>query len=204
MSEKPRVSLPIIVEGRYDKSTLESIVDAHVLTTGGFSIFNNKEKQELLKRLAVNGIIVLTDSDGGGVQIRSFLKGIIPKDKIYNLYIPKKEGKEKRKARPSRSGLIGVEGMGREVLLEILAPFINAKDASPRRDGREITKTDFYFDGLSGRENSSSARASLAKLCCLPTDMSATALLEAMNLLYGYDEYKRFVQIISSDEKSEA
>lgn len=192
--KKPKISIPIIVEGKYDKSTLKSIVDAHVITTGGFSIFNNKEKQMLLKKMSEGGIIILTDSDGGGMQIRSFLQGIIPKGKIYNLYIPKKEGKEKRKTHASRAGLLGVEGMGAEVILGVLAPFINTADNQETFCEKQITKSDFYFDGLSGGENSAARRASIAELCGLPSDMSANALLEAMNLLCGYDEYKRLVE----------
>ena len=102
--EKIKISLPIIVEGRYDKATLSGFIDATIITTGGFSIFNNKEKQALLCRLAKDGIIVLTDSDGGGKQIRKFLAGILPPDKIHNLYIPKIEGKESRKRKPSAAG----------------------------------------------------------------------------------------------------
>ena len=97
--EKVKISLPIIVEGRYDKSALSGFVDATIITTGGFSIFNDKEKQALIRRIAKNGIIVLTDSDGGGKQIRKFLASILPTDKIHNLYIPKIEGKESRKRR---------------------------------------------------------------------------------------------------------
>ena len=100
--EKIKVSLPIVVEGRYDKSTLSGFVDATIITTDGFSIFNNKEKQLLVRRLCADGAIILTDSDGGGKQIRSFLSGIVRSDKIYNLYIPKISGKEKRKQRESR------------------------------------------------------------------------------------------------------
>ena len=119
--ERIKISLPIIVEGRYDKSTLAGFIDAQIITTGGFSIFNNKEKQTLIRRIGQNGIIVLTDSDGGGKQIRSFLSGIIPQDKLHNLYIPKVEGKESRKRKPSASGTLGVEGMEKEVLLRLLA-----------------------------------------------------------------------------------
>ena len=93
MSERIKISLPIAVEGKYDKSTLLSIFDTTVITLGGFAVFNSKEKQLLLRRIAKDGIIVLTDSDGAGKVIRSFLNGIIPKEKIYNLYIPKVAGK---------------------------------------------------------------------------------------------------------------
>ena len=189
--KKIKLKLPLIVEGRYDKATLSGFISGTVITTGGFSIFNNKEKQALIRRIAKDGVIVMTDSDGGGRQIRAFLSGIIPKDKIHHLFIPEIEGKEGRKARPSRSGRLGVEGMSREVLERLLLPFADGSDAVSR--GREITKTDLYLDGLSGRDNSAERRAALCSLCELPLDMTANALLEALNLLYGYDEYKKLV-----------
>ena len=95
--EKKRIKYPIIVEGKYDKNTLLQIFDAHVVTLSGFGIFNSGEKQALLRRLAARGIIILTDSDGAGRQIRSFLLGILPPEKVINLHIPRVEGKEKRK-----------------------------------------------------------------------------------------------------------
>ena len=192
--KKTKISLPIIVEGRYDKSALSGFVDATILTTDGFGVFNNKEKQQLLRRVAKNGIIVLTDSDGGGKQIRKFLAGILPSDKIYNLYIPKIEGKEKRKRKPSASGNLGVEGMDKDIILRLLAPF--AEGESVKKDGKMITKVDFFFDKLTGCESASENRAKVCRICGLPDDMTPNALLEALNLLYTYDEYKRMVDMI--------
>ena len=192
MNKKITISLPIIVEGKYDKIKLDSIFDATIILTGGFAVFNNKEKQMMIRRLGQNGVIVLTDSDGGGKQIRAFLKGTLPKDKIHNLYIPKIEGKEKRKDHASKAGLLGVEGMEKEELIRILSPF--ASDAIPKKDSKMITKVDFYQDKLTGFEKSSDRRAALCALAELPTDLTPNALLEAMNLLYGYDGYKALVE----------
>ena len=189
--EKVKISLPIIVEGRYDKSTLSGFVDATIITTGGFSIFNNKEKQTLIKRIAKDGIILLTDSDGGGKQIRKFLQGILPSDKIHNLYIPKIEGKESRKRKPSASGNLGVEGMEKDVLLRLLTPFKNGETVQKER--KMLSKVDFFEDKLTGCDNSSERRKALCSLCGLPDDMTSNALLEAMNLLYSYEEYKQLV-----------
>ena len=189
--EKIKISLPIIVEGRYDKSALSGFLDATVITTGGFSIFNNKEQQALLRRVAKNGVIVLTDSDGGGKQIRKFLSGILHADKIHNVYIPKVAGKESRKRKPSKSGTLGVEGMEKEIILRLLAPFTD--DQKPQNNSKTITKVDFFEDKLTGHPNSSDLRQALCRECDLPDDMTPNALLEAMNLLYGYDEYKRLV-----------
>lgn len=199
--EKMKISLPIIVEGRYDKSALSGYIDGVILTTGGFSVFNNKEKQALLRRIGADGVIILTDSDGGGKQIRSFLLSILDKDKVHNLFIPKIFGKEKRKRAPSRSGTLGVEGMEKETILKLLAPF--STDSETRKDGKMITKVDFFSDNLSGTPNASDNRRRLCAMCDLPDDMTANALLEAMNLLYGYDEYKKMIERINRGETNE-
>ena len=195
--EKIKISLPIIVEGRYEKSTLSGFIEGTIITTDGFSVFNNKEKQSLIRRVAKDGIIVLTDSDGGGKQIRSFLSGIIPKDKIHNLYIPKIEGKESRKRKASKAGTLGVEGMEKDVLTRLLEPFSNGN--SPAKSSKMITKVDFFCDKLTGCDNAAANRARLCEMCELPTDMTPNALLEAMNLLYGYDGYKELVCKLSDD-----
>ena len=196
MSELIKVSLPIIVEGKYDKSTLLSIFDTTVVTLGGFGIFNSKEKQALIRRLAVGGIIVLTDSDGAGKVMRSFLNGIVPKDKIYNLYIPKVQGKEKRKSAPSKEGLLGVEGMSREELIRILSPFIvknNGNEQSIFKERKMITTVDFYRDKLTGADNSSTRRDELAKYYDLPSGMTPNALLDALNIITTVEEYNEVV-----------
>lgn len=190
--EKIKIDLPIIVEGRYDKSTLMGYLDARIITTGGFSIFNDKEKQTLLRRISENGVILLTDSDGGGKQIRSFLTSILPPDKIHNLYIPKIEGKETRKKKASKAGTLGVEGMEKDVILRLLQPFIVGNEL--QKDRKMITKVDLYLDKLTGCDDASENRRWLCRQCNLPDDMTPNALLEAMNLLYGYDEYKKIIE----------
>ena len=197
MNDRIKISLPIIVEGKYDKSTLLSIFDTTVVTLGGFGIFNSKEKQALIKKLALGGIIVLTDSDGAGKQIRSFLNGIVPKDKIYNLYIPKIEGKERRKSSPSKEGYLGVEGMSREELVRIPSPFIlNNRDSGERlaKTRENITKVDFYRDKLTGFDNSSLRRDELARLFDLPSGMTPNALLDALNIIATREEYTEAVK----------
>ncbi len=195
--DKIRIDIPVVVEGKYDKNTLLQIIDASVITTGGFSVFNSKEKRSLILKLAEkNGIILLTDSDGGGAQIRKFLLGILPKEKVYNLYIPKIEGKEKRKDKASKSGLLGVEGMEREVIERLFTPFAKCGGVSQKNTDFEhkmITKLDFFEDGLSGGADASEKRDSLAEHFNLPPGMSAKALLEALNIIADYDEYKRAV-----------
>ena len=116
-----RIKEVIVVEGRYDKNTLAQAVDAAIVTLGGFSVFNDREKLAFLRRLAEKqGLIILTDSDGAGFVIRNYLKGALPRDKVRQAYIPDVRGKERRKRRPGKEGRLGVEGMRPEVLVEAL------------------------------------------------------------------------------------
>lgn len=176
----PALKMPIVVEGKYDKSAILGMFSATVITTDGFGIFNSKEKQALIRRIAKNGIILLTDSDGGGKQIRSFLTGILPKEKIYQLYIPRIDGKEKRKTHASKEGILGVEGVGGEVLRRLLSPFVSSYEVISLGG---ITKAHLYELMLFGAENSSQRRDRLCEALDLPTGMSAKALLSALNII---------------------
>ncbi len=190
--EKKRLTLPLIVEGKYDKCTLSSLFSGLILTLDGFSVFNSKEKQAALRRVSENGVIVLTDSDGGGRQLRSFVSGILPPDKVRHVYIPKIEGKERRKTKRSRAGYLGVEGMEPELLLKLLSPFTEEGfEKTPAY--ADVTSAEFYLDGFMGRDNSSLRREELAEHLGLPGDMTAKALLAAINLLMLQEKYKEFV-----------
>ena len=186
--DKLRVRYPVIVEGKYDKIALSAIFDTPVFSTGGFSVFNSEGTRALLRRLAEKSpLILLTDSDGGGRQIRSFLSEILPPDKVIHLYIPQLPGKEKRKAKPGKAGLLGVEGMDPVLLRRLFAPFLT--DAPARPASPTLTKTDLFSLGLSGKAGSAEKRAALAVSLGLPGDLPANALLDALNILFSRDEF---------------
>ena len=191
--EKLNIPYPIIVEGKYDRLRLLCVCNGQIITTDGFGIFKKSEKLALIRSLSSKTpIILLTDSDGAGKLIRSHVTSAIPKDKLIQLYIPKIEGKEKRKAAPSAEGTLGVEGMEAELLYELLRPF-ESSDAVKRAAENPLSKTDFYIDGLSGGENSAARRDEIAKALSLPSGMSANALLSAMRILITYEEYLALV-----------
>lgn len=200
--EKLRIALPIIVEGKYDKIRLSGILDAVILTTGGFGVFNHAETKALICRLAApGGIIVLTDSDGAGKLIRSKISSMLPKDKVFHLYTPQIPGKERRKNAPSKAGFLGVEGIDDDTLRQLFLPF--AADASPREIGG-ITKTDLFTLGLTGSANSSEARDKLAVTLGLPSGMTPNALLSAVNILFGREEFlQRAGEILHIEENEE-
>ena len=183
-----KVKQAVIVEGKYDKIKLSSIIDGLIITTDGFSIFKDKEKTALIRRLAENqGIIILTDSDSAGFKIRNYIRGCTQKGKITNIYIPDIFGKEKRKAVPSKEGKLGVEGVSTDILKDAFekAGIVSENTEKSRRD--EITRIMLYDDMLMGREGSEAKRKKLLKKLSLPEMLSVTCLLEVLNSMYSLE-----------------
>ena len=186
---KLNIAYPIIVEGKYDKQRILEVCDATVIATDGFGIFKKSEKLALLRKLAAKTpIIILTDSDGAGKVIRSHISSAVPKEKLIQLYIPQIKGKEKRKTDPSAEGTLGVEGMERKTLFDLLLPF-EKDDAEQRLNDSPLSKLDFFEDGLSGGEGSAARRDEIAARLGLPAGMTANALLAALKILLTYEEY---------------
>lgn len=188
----------IIVEGRYDRIKLKTVVDTPIIETGGFRIFKDKEKQKLIRKIAESrGLLILTDSDSGGFVIRNFLKGIVPENAIKHAYIPQLKGKEKRKAEASKEGLLGVEGVSEEIILKAIkqsgATVLNENNEVKES---EIEKIHLYALGLTGRENSAVLREKLLKKLELPTYLTTNAMLSALNCLYSLEELKEIVNKI--------
>jgi ribonuclease M5 len=182
----------VVVEGRYDKDTLSQVVDAVILETSGFGVFNDRQKQSLLRRLAEKrGLIVLTDSDGAGFVIRNFIRSCVPEENVKHAYIPDRYGKERRKKKASKEGKLGVEGMRPEILLDAL---IRAGAAFEDEEAignteAQITKTDLFIKGLSGGEGSREKRLALIRMLDLPEHLSANALLDVLNALMSREEF---------------
>lgn len=185
-----KLSLPVIVEGKYDIIKLSNMIDGLIIKTDGFGIFKDKEKQQLLRRLASEkGIIVLTDSDSAGFMIRNFVSSVIGKEKIINVYIPDVYGKEKRKAVGGKEGKLGVEGMTEEVLLEAFTKAGVFCEKSDNRERRLITNIDLYEWGFSGKADSKAKRKLLLKKFALPERISTSSLVKILNTFVSYEEF---------------
>jgi ribonuclease M5 len=216
--DKIKIQEALVVEGKYDKNTLAQIIDAPIFVTDGFGIFKDPEKLALLRMVAERrGLIVLTDSDGAGLVIRNHLKGTIPPERVKHAYIPDVFGKERRKAAPGKEGKLGVEGMTPEVLIAALRnagatvleepavgasiarplpddPPLRTSDACPyESEGDPITKTDLFDLGLTGRPDSRKNRKVLQKALALPENLSANALLTALNCIMTREELAGFL-----------
>ena len=185
----------IVVEGRYDRNTLSQVVDALIFETGGFGIFHHPEKLEALRMLAEQrGLIILTDSDGAGFVIRNRLKGLLPQNRIRQAYVPAVEGKEKRKEKPSRQGLLGVEGMRPEVLIEALR-----RAGATENDNEPWASSALFFSlGLTGKNGSAQLRKKLAESLDLPADISQTDLKKAVSTLLTETELRELLSRLTS------
>ena len=191
--EKLKIACPVIVEGKYDRLRLLAVMDAHIITTDGFGLFKKNEKAALIRALAKSSpIIVLTDSDGAGKLIRSHISGLVPPDRLIQLYTPRIFGKEKRKAQPGAEGVLGVEGMENQLIYDLFAPY--AGDEPPTLADNPLSKTDFYVDGLSGGPDSAARRDALAAVFGLPPGMTANALLAALRIICSYEQYLEAVK----------
>jgi ribonuclease M5 len=191
---KLKLKQAVVVEGKYDKIKLESILDALIIPTNGFRIFKDKETCALLKALADTvGLLVITDSDVAGFQIRNYIKSVTHNSpNVQNVYIPQIAGKERRKRVPSKEGTLGVEGLDAELLRELLKK--QHVDCGDQEEPvRRITKMDFFEDGLCGGARSAQKRKVLLQKLNLPPYLSANALLDIINVLVSYEEYQQLL-----------
>ncbi len=185
-----RLKQAVIVEGKYDKIRLSNFVDAEIITTDGFRIFKDKQKRELIRKVAEKkGIIILTDSDSAGFMIRGHLSGITDPKNIINVFVPEIKGKEKRKTTQSKQGFLGVEGLSEQIITEaFLKAGIDVQDGKVTVAEAKITRADLYETGLLGKDNSAQKRCELEEKLGLPKGMSVSQLLTALNLLYTKEE----------------
>ncbi len=198
-----KVKEVIVCEGRYDKDTLSQVFDAVIIETGGFGVFNDREKLALLRRLAeARGLVILTDSDGAGFQIRGYLKGAIDPKLVKHAYIPDIPGRERRKKTASKAGTLGVEGMRPEVLVEALrragATFEGAESSGG--EAEELSAADMYALGLSGRPGSAALRAALLAELGLPGKLQGASLRGVLSALYTREELERVLSALPAPQ----
>ncbi len=197
-----RIKEAVIVEGRYDLMKLKSFLDTEIFETSGFRIYNDAQKRNLIKKIAdISGIVILTDSDASGFQIRNYIKSFVPQDKIKNAYIPNVKGKERRKDKPSKEGYLGVEGLDENVIISSLktAGVTFLDESTDKGSFGKISKTDLYLLGLSGKNNSSKIRKKLLESLGLPLYLSTNALLSVLNIMFTREELPEYLNRLNKE-----
>ena len=197
-----KIKETIIVEGVYDKIKLSGFIDGIILVTNGFTVFKDKRLIESIKTFAKEtGIVILTDSDTAGFKIRNYIKQSVEEGIVLHAYVPDIHGKEKRKAAPGKEGLLGVEGIDNETILDALkkAGCTIDGDRQSKKSPQKITKAHMFSAGLSGGADSSEKRKKMATLLGIPAKISANMLLDVVNRLMDYDEFINFVNKLNDE-----
>lgn len=195
----------IVVEGVYDKIKLSSFIDGIIFVTNGFRIFSDNGSLNTLKTLSQNAdIVILTDSDAAGFKIRNYIKQALPKCKVKHAYIPDIKGKERRKSKAGKEGLLGVEGIDKNIILDALR---NAgchidEFAAPQKAVGKITKSHLFADGLSGSDDSAELRRRLCDELNLPARLSANMLIDVLNRILTYEEYTKLLKEIKNQKNT--
>lgn len=190
-----KVKEAVIVEGKYDKIKLSNILDGLIVEINGFGIYKDKNRIKFIRKLAEErGIIIITDSDHSGFQLRNFIASSVGKDKVKHIYIPDVYGKEKRKDKPSKEGKIGVEGISDDVLIELFEKGgVVCLDANSEN---RITNYDLFEAGLSGAPNATQNKKKLLKKLNLPEFLSTNSLLSYLNSVMTRDEFFDYITTI--------
>lgn len=174
----------VIVEGKYDKIKLSSIVDALIVEVNGFQLFKDKQKIKFISDLSkTRGIIILTDSDSAGLLLRNKIADIARGGQVYHAFIPQIEGKERRKATTSAEGFLGVEGVKPQWIINAInncgIKSVQIPSGIPKE--QQIDNTFLYELQITGGENSKSIRQQLLKKLDLPTNLSKSCLLRILS-----------------------
>ena len=185
----------LLVEGKYDAARLHNLVEGTVLTTDGFRVMKDRALQTMLKRLGrAQGLIILTDSDAAGFKIRHFVTGLVGAEYVLQAYVPAIPGKESRKETPGKEGLLGVEGVSDEIILQSLQDALKSRPSSATVTNtvpQAITYTDLYEWGISGTANSAERRRILLRQLGLPPRLSKKELLQVLSTLYTRESLAR-------------
>lgn len=195
-----KIKEAVIVEGKYDKIKLSNLIDTLIIETNGFAVFKDKKKLAFIRKLAnERGIIVITDSDHSGFQIRNYISSSLPKDKIKHIYIPDIYGKEKRKKEPSKEGKLGVEGIDDKILLSLFEKANIEARSVEKRD--LITSVDMFTLGLSGTTNATQNKKKLLKSLDLPEFLSTSSLISYLNSSMDKKEFYSLCHNLFSNQQ---
>lgn len=133
----------LIVEGKSDVAAVKRAVEADCITTGGFH-FGGRTLKDISAAYERRGIIILTDPDSAGENIRNFLSRKFPQAK--HAYIPRDEA--------TANDDIGVEQASPESIRRALSK-VRTLEINPHE---EFTTAEMVALKLAGSSDSSRLR----------------------------------------------
>lgn len=178
----------IIVEGKDDEAAVKQAVDAEIIVTHGFGI-----TQETYKRIEVayknKGIIIFTDPDHAGENIRKKIAAKFPRSK--HAYLPRKKA--------FKGNDIGIENALPESIIEALSKV----KASTLEKNKTFCIEDLIYYGLSGNADASCLREKVGAELGIGYGNTKTFLNRLNNYNITREEFKKAVMIIKNEDVSE-
>lgn len=199
--EKLKVSRAIVVEGRDDVAAVSRAADALIIPTHGFGI--TKETWEVIAKAASEkGLVILTDPDHAGEQIRKKLTEKFP-DAV-QAYIDRGDATD--------AGDIGVENAAPEVIREALEKALarsatvvavaTGSDPPAKRGGPPDlpTMSDLRELGLAGCEGAAERRAAVCKALGIGYGNASAMIKKLKGFGIGIDELRQEVEKSGKDK----
>ncbi|MBQ9015333.1 MAG: ribonuclease M5 [Firmicutes bacterium] len=148
----PKIEEIIVVEGRDDTAAIRQAVDAVTIETHGFGI--RQETWDLIERACeTKGIIVFTDPDTAGEQIRRRIMERFPRAK--EAFLDQTEA--------AKAGDIGIENASAEAIRRALSKVRGEAGEVGEAQPETFTAADLFAWGLEGMPGAGQRRRALGK-----------------------------------------
>ena len=157
----------IVVEGKDDESAVLAALEANIIITHGYGI-NNSILELIKTAYEKTGIIIFTDPDHAGEEIRKRLTALFPDAK--QAYLTQDEAE--------KAGDIGIENASPESILSAL----KKAHALTNESSGEFTMDDMFELGLTGYPDSAEKRKELGKKLGIG-NANAKAFLKRLNYM---------------------
>lgn len=177
-----KIKETIVVEGRDDTAAIHRAVEAHTIETHGFGI-SAQTWQLIKKAYDITGIIVFTDPDFAGDQIRKRIMAKFPD--AGQAYLDRKDA--------SAGGDIGIENGSPEDIRAALTKCHYINRTEPELFSRE----DLIAAGLWGGANSSEKRRSAGKILGIGYGNCNSFLRKLNQFLISKEEFNEAIHRIS-------
>lgn len=191
--DKLKIDQAIIVEGRDDVDAVSKAVDALIIPTHGFGI-TAETWGVIAKAYEEKGLIILTDPDHAGEEIRRMLSGKFPGS--VQAYVARNDA--------TAADDIGIENAEPGAIIEALNKALE-RSGKRRKDGgsNEAGGNKIYADmkdlrelGLAGTDGASEKRAEVAALLGIGYGNAGAFIKKLKGFGIGLDELKEEIKKI--------
>lgn len=180
-----RIKEVIVVEGRDDVAAVKKAVDAELIFTSGFGL-NERIFARIESAYKRCGIIILTDPDHAGEQIRERLTKRFPEAK--HCFLPREQA--------LKSGDVGVENASPESIREALQKVKTVCAVTTP----EFSKIDLIRNDLEGSPSSSDRRNELGRLLGIGYGNAKQFLTRLNRYGISREEFENALAAIAQDQ----